>query len=137
MRKYAAFFILAAMYIFYTVPLTLIAALAAPEKLQRLIPSLALLAHNNPSLNKLLQGVVPALLNSLFFALCPTIFKAISNFGSNAISVNQAEYIALQVSIKNFTSTVAHLYVANFSQNKSTVLLVFHGCHRFLRDLYR
>lgn len=95
-RKYAALLILAVMYVFYTIPLTFVSALVSPEKLDKLFPGLALQAANNPFLNKLLSGIVPAFLNSLFFALCPVIFKAISNFGSNAISVNQAEYIALQ-----------------------------------------
>lgn len=97
MRKYTALFILVVMYVFYTLPLTFISTLVAPEKLEKVIPGLAKLADENPFFNRLLQGVVPAILNSLFFALCPVIFKAISNFGSNAISVNQAEYIALQV----------------------------------------
>jgi hypothetical protein len=97
LRKYTALFILIVMYVFYTVPLTFISTLVAPEKLEKIIPGLAELAAESQFLNKLLQGIVPALLNSLFFALCPVIFKAISNFGSNSISVNQAEYIALQV----------------------------------------
>ena len=98
-RKYTALFILLVMYVFYTVPLTFISTLAAPEKLNRLIPGLSELAEDNPVFNRLLQGVVPSLLYSLFFALCPVIFKAISNFGSNAISVNEAEFIALQVRV--------------------------------------
>jgi hypothetical protein len=88
---------LAAIFVFYTVPLTLIANLAAPENMKKVIPVLAELANVNPFLDRLLQGFVPALLNSLFFSLCPVMFKAIANFGSNAISVNQAEYNALQV----------------------------------------
>ena len=38
----------------------------------------------------LLSGLVPAVLFTLFFALCPVMFKAISNFGSSAASVNDA-----------------------------------------------
>lgn len=96
-RKYTAIVMLAAIFVFYTVPLTLIANLAAPENMKKVIPVLAELANVNPFLDRLLQGFVPALLNSLFFSLCPVMFKAIANFGSNAISVNQAEYNALQV----------------------------------------
>lgn len=98
-RSYAVLLMLAVMFVFYTVPLSLIANFAAPENIKELIPGLAKLTGVNPFLDKLFQGFVPALLNCLFFSLCPIIFKAISNFGSNAISVNEAEYIALQVSI--------------------------------------
>jgi len=45
---------------------------------------------------KIAAGIVQALLFILLFALCPVIFKAIANFGSNAVSVNQAEYRALK-----------------------------------------
>ncbi len=106
-RKYAALLILAVMYIFYTIPLTFVAALVTPEKLDKIFPGIAEQAVDNPFLNRILSGIVPAFLNSMFFALCPVIFKAISNFGSNAISVNQAEYIALQVNICTFS--YAHL----------------------------
>lgn len=95
-RKYTAIFMLANIFVFYTVPLTLIANLAAPENIKKVIPGLAELANVNPFMERLLQGFVPAVLNSIFFSLCPVMFKAISNFGSNAISVNQAEYNALQ-----------------------------------------
>jgi hypothetical protein len=100
-RKYTAIFMLAAIFVFYTAPLTVIANLAAPENMKKVIPGLAELAHVNPFLDRLLQGFVPALLNSIFFSLCPVMFKAISNFGSNAISVNEAEFNALQVSSKS------------------------------------
>lgn len=97
-RKYSAWLLLAVIFVFYTFPLTVIANLANPDNLGKILPGLAELAVENPFVDRLLQGLVPAILNSLFFSLCPIMFKAISNFGSNAISVNQAEYIALQVS---------------------------------------
>lgn len=90
---------LALIFVFYTVPLTVIGNLASKENLEALIPGLADIANQNSFIDRLLQGFIPALLFSLFFALCPVMFKAISNFGSNAISVNQAEFKALQVSI--------------------------------------
>jgi hypothetical protein len=135
LRKYAALIILVAMYVFYTVPLTFISTLVAPEKLEQIIPGIAELAAKNQFFARLLQGIVPAILNSLFFALCPVIFKAISNFGSNAISVNQAEYIALQVRNYIFTlylhSFILFLHLT-FSRGSPLVLLVFYGVHRFL-----
>ena len=90
---------LALIFVFYTVPLTVVGNLASKENLEALIPGLADIANQNSFVDRLLQGFIPALLFSLFFALCPVMFKAISNFGSNAISVNQAEFKALQVSI--------------------------------------
>lgn len=97
-RKYAALLLLCTMFIFYTAPLTLASSLVAPDKLNEVIPGIQALADDNPLFNKLLSGIIPAMFYSLFFALCPVIFRCISNSGSNAISVNQAEYIALQVS---------------------------------------
>jgi len=96
LRKYTALLLLCVMFIFYTIPLTLASSLVAPEKLNEIIPGIKALADDNPIFNKLLSGIIPAGFYSLFFALCPVIFRCISNSGSNAISVNQAEYIALQ-----------------------------------------
>jgi hypothetical protein len=45
--------------------------------------------------NKNLAGIVQSSLYSLFFALCPLLFKAIANAGSNAPSVVTAEDAAI------------------------------------------
>ena len=97
-RKWATIFMLVVIYIFYTVPITFFQAIVRPEKLEELFPGITQYAEENPFFNKLLIGILPALGFVLFFALCPSIFKALSNFGSNAISVNHAELIALHVS---------------------------------------
>jgi hypothetical protein len=97
-RRYITTALLACIFIFYTLPLTFAAALVAPEKLNNLFPGIKDAAENSLVLSNLLSGIMPAAFYSLFFALCPIMFKALSNFGSNAVSVNQAEYIALQVS---------------------------------------
>jgi hypothetical protein len=36
------------------------------------------------------SGILPALLWTGFFALCPLMFKSLANFGSNALSVQGA-----------------------------------------------
>ena len=96
-RRYITYFMLIVIYIFYTLPLTLASALVAPEKLNNIIPGIEEMAKENLLLNNLLSGILPAVFYSIFFALCPVLFKSLSNFGSNAVSVNQAEFIALQV----------------------------------------
>lgn len=96
LRRYTALLLLATIYVFYTVPLTAAAGLASPDNLTEIFPRLGDLVDNNVFFNKILSGIVPALLFTLFFALCPIMFKGIANYGSNAVSVNNAEYYALQ-----------------------------------------
>ena len=43
-----------------------------------------------------MSGLVSALLYTLFFALCPILFKGIANSGSRATSVQEAEQYALK-----------------------------------------
>jgi len=90
-RKIVTWGILATLALFATVVITYIASLIAPDKLKEVIPFL-----NEVGDNPLIQGIIPALLFALFFAICPIIFKAISNFGSNAVSVNHAEETAIE-----------------------------------------
>ena len=97
-RRYTSNFFLLIIYVFYTVPITLIGNLVSPDKLYEFFPELKAYATESSFLKTLLSGLAPAILFSLFFALCPVMFKAISNFGSNAVSVNEAEFIALKVS---------------------------------------
>lgn len=55
-----------------------------PETVQSFLPS-----------SDLLSGFVSGSLFTLFFALCPIFFRVISNFGSNAGSVKEAEEWAM------------------------------------------
>jgi Calcium-dependent channel, 7TM region, putative phosphate len=50
----------------------------------------------NVQVIQLVSGMTTALIWSSFFALCPSMFQAIANFGSNATSVAHAEFKALQ-----------------------------------------
>jgi hypothetical protein len=43
-----------------------------------------------------ISGILSGLLYSLFFSICPLIFKAFANYGSGATSIRQAEYSALK-----------------------------------------
>ena len=43
------------------------------------------------SSRSLIGGFIPAVLQSLFFSVAPYLFKMISNFGSSAVSLNEAE----------------------------------------------
>jgi len=90
-RKIVTWGVLATLAIFATVAINYIASLIAPDKLKEVFPFLKEVGDN-----PLIQGIMPALLFALFFAICPIIFKAISNFGSNAVSVNHAEETAIE-----------------------------------------
>mmetsp|Transcript_52259 Transcript_52259/g.156840 ORF Transcript_52259/g.156840 Transcript_52259/m.156840 type:complete len:458 (-) Transcript_52259:772-2145(-) len=96
LRKYFALLLLATIYIFYLFPLSLAIDLADPQRMFGIFPGYNEFIKTNPGTQRLLAGLVPALLFTTFFALCPVMFKAISNFGSNATSVNYAERSALQ-----------------------------------------
>lgn len=68
--------------------------------------------------NKNLAGIVQSSLYSLFFALCPLLFKAIANAGSNAPSVVTAEDAAINyfwvramlLDMKNIRTTIIKNY---------------------------
>jgi len=51
-----------------------------------------------PNVNRLssVTGILSGLLYTLFFSICPFIFKALANFGSGATSVRQAEFKAIR-----------------------------------------
>ncbi len=138
-RRNLTIFMLAVIYIFYTLPLTFASALIAPEKLENLIPGIREAAKENLLLNNLLSGILPAVFYSIFFALCPVMFKSISNFGSNAVSVNQAEFIALKVNfVKNlFLLIILFFVLTHFLQNPTfkIVLLVVHADHCVFRNI--
>lgn len=86
-RRYLTILILVAFYIFYTIPLTFATGLVDPEKWADIFGK-----EWSPSefYTKYLSGILPALLLTGFFALCPLIFKTLANFGSNALSVQIA-----------------------------------------------
>ena len=95
LRKYFSLILLAAIYVFYTFPISAAAAFADPTKLYEIWPELEEIVNNSVLFKQILSGIVPALLFTLFFALCPVMFKSIANFGSNATSVAVAEKAAL------------------------------------------
>lgn len=87
----SALILLAFIYVFYTVPLTAASNLVDAESLDRLFPGL-----KDFEMSSLVSGFATALIWSAFFAVCPTLFKSIANFGSRATSVASAEFSALQ-----------------------------------------
>lgn len=98
-RRYTTILMLSCIFIFYTLPLTFASAFVAPSKLKNIIPGIEEAAKNSIILSNVLSGILPAFFWSIFFALCPIMFKTLSNFGSNAVSLNQAEFNALRVSV--------------------------------------
>ena len=96
-RNYCAILMLGGIYFFYTIPLTLASSIVDSETLDEIFPRLAEWAEaRNIQITQLVSGMLSALIWSAFFASCPLIFKAISNFGSKANSVANAEFKALQ-----------------------------------------
>ena len=88
--------LLACIYFGYTIPLTFAASLVDPSKLDELIPGYEAWVNQNVWSENIFSGILPALIWTIFFALCPTLFKTIANFGSNAHSVYKAEFKAMQ-----------------------------------------
>lgn len=135
-RKWTTIFMLVVIYVFYTVPITFFQTIVQPEKLENLFPGITEYAKENSFFNLLLVGILPALGFVVFFALCPSIFKALSNFGSNAISVNHAELIALHVSqTRNCSFAICRIVSDTSLSTINTVLLVFHGSHCICRSI--
>ena len=85
-------------FVFYTVPLTFIAnTLGDPQVLEQIFPAVAEWASDNElEVFGFISGALSGLTFTTFFAFCPLIFKAVSNFGSKAASAVSAEYKALQ-----------------------------------------
>jgi hypothetical protein len=81
----------------------------APANLAQSFPALNGL-RNNDFFRNVLSGFLTGFVWTLFFSICPFIFKAIANFGSGATSLRQAEFIALKyywvfILITAFTGT--------------------------------
>ncbi|KAG7350665.1 protein of unknown function DUF221-domain containing protein [Nitzschia inconspicua] len=72
----------------YTIPLTYFSALVTPNRLETAFPDI-------PQIGKL-SGLLSGGMRVIFFALCPQIFKSLSNFGSGAASIQQAERRAIR-----------------------------------------
>lgn len=83
---------LACIYIFYTIPISFAQSLVSPKNLGE-IPRFQKWGFLSADI---LSGLVTALLYTLFFALCPMMFKVIANSGSHATSVQEAEKYALK-----------------------------------------
>jgi hypothetical protein len=68
------------------------------SQLESFFPQLAVWSESNWgfSITHLLSGFISACIYTSFFAVCPVLFKTIANFGSNAVSVDQAEFFAMQ-----------------------------------------
>jgi hypothetical protein len=95
LRHNLALAILAVIYIFYIIPLTEVQQLLSPDQLGRMLPDLNVWLENS-LLKYIFSGFIPAMVWTLFYAVCPPMFKAIANFGSNATSAAFAEGSAMR-----------------------------------------
>jgi hypothetical protein len=64
------------------------ATLVTPQKLEQTFPDI-------PQIGRL-SGLLSGGMRVLFFALCPQIFKMFANFGSGAVSIQEAERSAVR-----------------------------------------
>jgi hypothetical protein len=83
-------------YVFYTIPLQAATSLLDPESLEKAFPGYAQWLEDEPWFDTVISGLLSGLIFTLFFAVCPVMFKFIANFGSNATSQFDAEYTAMQ-----------------------------------------
>jgi len=95
LRHNLALAILGVIYIFYIIPLTEVQQLLSPEHPNFILPDLDVWLQND-FLKYIFSGFIPALVWTAFYAVCPPMFKAIANFGSNATSEAFAEGSAMR-----------------------------------------
>lgn len=119
--------LLATFYIFYTIPLTFATGLVDPAKWDNLFPGSREWAESS-FYTQYLSGILPALLWTGFFALCPLMFKSLANFGSNALSVFGAGEFSIVRRVSScHTREGTHGCTLRFHNNRihsSSVLLV-------------
>jgi len=95
LRWHIAMVLLALIYIFYTVPLTSAALLLDSKFIVDFLNDYFRL-NDSSILVDAIRGLLPGLIFTLFYSLCPVMFKMIANFGSNATSQFAAEYAAMK-----------------------------------------
>ena len=96
-RKCLTISILIIIYVFYTVPFTLVQSLIQPANLENLFRGgLGNLYRNHPKVYEMTIGFIPGALFSLFLSLLPTIFKAVANSSGDETSIATAEGSALK-----------------------------------------
>ena len=74
--------------------------------MNQLIPGYSEWLDSIPWFKGLYSGLASGLIFTIFFSICPAMFKFIANFGSNATSQFHAEYTAMQVRI------LTHCFIA-------------------------
>ena len=74
-RHTLAIGLLGAIYFFYTIPLTLAQQLVSPESLSKIFPEIEELQERSLLLSNIFSGLIPALVWTAFFAVCPPMFK--------------------------------------------------------------
>jgi hypothetical protein len=68
--------LLAFLYVFYTVPLTLASQLVNPAALDKIVPEATQISKKKGfEITLLLSGLITALIWSGFFAVCPILFQ--------------------------------------------------------------
>lgn len=65
--------------------------------MNQIIPGYSQWVDSIPWFKGLYSGLASGLIFTIFFSICPVMFKFIANFGSNATSQFHAEYTAMQV----------------------------------------
>jgi len=78
-------------YTLYTIPLAAATQLVSPESLENIFPGWNQKFGGLGLTLESLSGILSAAIYSLFFSMCPLMFKAISNFGSGAVSASQGK----------------------------------------------
>jgi hypothetical protein len=74
-RHALAMGLLATIYFFYTIPLTLAHSVVTPEKLSNAFPEIFKEQKNSVLLSNIFSGLLSALVWTAFFAACPPMFK--------------------------------------------------------------
>eukprot|EP00536_Pseudo-nitzschia_multiseries_P007157 jgi/Psemu1/286916/fgenesh1_pg.165_\ len=129
-RHTLAISILVTIYIFYIIPLAQVQQLLSPKKLEGIAPDINIWLQNHIT-SYIFSGFIPAMVTTGFYGICPPMFKAIANFGSNASSAACAEGSAMRyfwwfMIVSAFTGTsLASALIESFKEGDLNLSMNF------------
>jgi len=96
-RHYCVLVALLAFYTLMVFPISFVAQLLNPQNIRDIAPELYdWMEERRAGITETISGFLQSLVWTVFFALCPTFFKIMANFGSLSTSLANAELRALQ-----------------------------------------
>jgi hypothetical protein len=125
---------LAAIYIFYTIPLTFASSLVSEQNIRVVFPGLAHWSKTSLgfSVTELLSGLISSMITTGFLASCPVLFKV------RSISLLSLESFRVSFCSRKYASSCVQVHIQLWIGSRvrrtgricsTAVLLVFHVDH--------